>query len=319
MIVRVDCATCGQYFITQEALEDIPSGVPSPTKRAMLSAVTRERFEQESPITVCYGSCGPEGEEPVGATVSEILGTMVPQSDEERIDRALRNLHHKAPRLGQPVAVDPATDYPLLFAENPAGAQFMLDELVAAGLLQRVISYDQGGGDYTLTLAGRRRVDELHRTGGRREPSAGGAPNASSSRPSIDQQLLRALNKLDPQLGAAYSQTLADLNDESRLTTKDCANGIRELLREVVDLLTPDEVKGGQRRQKARAIFAARGAGTRITESAEEAAALIEQKADLFVKSYERANADSHTASSRRELEGLWRLADYLLRELLLD
>ena len=316
------CRTCGQYSLSVQAEKSFLTGTSlgaNASERVQLSWVTRERHEEGSPITVLLGTPDATTGEANAASISQILDTRIPRSDQERVDRALRNLHRKAPGFGQSVALDPATDYPLLFADDPGAAQFMLNQLVGDGLLQQSISYAQGGGEYTLTLAGRSRVSELYRTGDRGEPPFGQGATASTNSLSTDQRLLRALNELGPHLGASYSQILADLKDDRRRTTKDCANGIRELLREVVDLLTPDKDKSGQRRDKVRAIFVARGAGTRIAESAEQSIALIEQKAELFVKSYDRANADSHTASDRRELEGLWRLADYLLHELLPD
>ena len=158
------CRTCGEYFISIQAenslLNDASRGVNA-SQRAQLSWVTRERTEQGSPITILSETPDAATGEADAASIRQILEAMVPHSDEERIDRALRNLNRKAPELGHPVAVEPARDYPLLFAEDPCAAQLMLKHMAKHGLLEQSISFDQGDGEYTLTPDGRRRVDGL--------------------------------------------------------------------------------------------------------------------------------------------------------------
>jgi len=79
-VVPIDCDTCGRFFITQEALEDILSDVRSSEKRARLSGVTRERSDQDSPITICSSGYDPKGEEPIGVRIDEVLDDLAPRS-----------------------------------------------------------------------------------------------------------------------------------------------------------------------------------------------------------------------------------------------
>ena len=315
MIRGIVCDRCGMYFVSIEAEDWIGVLDRERDKIALLSQVTRERAEQGSPITICSNRYKPSGEQRLGVRIGEMLDTMVPRSIAERMDRALLNLARRSHHPGDLIRLEPDTDYPLLFAENTQAALWLLNQMVQSGLLERSVSFHDGGGDFVLTANGLARAEEL--TAVPQDSAAAGPSSPASVR--VDPGLLARLGDLGTELADSQSQIVRDLNDEERRTTRDCAHAIRELVREVVARLTPDEVRSGTRREKFSAILTARRQTARGAATAEEAAALIEHKSDLLAKWYDRANADSHTSSSRGELQQLWRLADYLLRELLLD
>ena len=77
------------------------------------------------------------------------------------MDRALLNLARKSRHPGNAVAVDAEKDSPLLFAENADALRFTLKHMVESGLLDEVVSFQQGGGQYALTVKGWKRIEEL--------------------------------------------------------------------------------------------------------------------------------------------------------------
>jgi len=160
-INAIGCARCGEYFATIEAVDELRVLDRNPLEKAMLSWVTRERFEEHRPITICTSGYDPQGTEPIGVRIDEVLDTLVPRSIPQRMDRALLNLGRKSRHPGDSVLVGPDTDYPLLFAENPLAAEFTLKHMVLSGLLEQSISYDQGGGKYVLTVEGWAKTDQL--------------------------------------------------------------------------------------------------------------------------------------------------------------
>jgi len=140
----IDCDRCGTYYLTEQAKMEL--GDPGRSRdRVMVSWVTRERSEQESPITLCSSSYKPSGE-PDGVRIDEVLNTMAPHSIPERIDRALLNLARRSRHPGDPVVVDAGKDWPLLFTENREALDFTLRHMVRSGLLDEFSSNDQGGG-----------------------------------------------------------------------------------------------------------------------------------------------------------------------------
>ncbi len=165
LIREIACERCGSYFVTVEAEDELKALSRSPHKTAMLSGVTRERSERDSPITICSSSYDPQGKEPVGLRVNEILETAVPRSIPERMDRGLLNLARKSRHLGDPVDITADRDCPLLFAENAEALHATLKHMVQLGLLDEAVSFDQGGGKYTLTVKGWARIDEMRRGG----------------------------------------------------------------------------------------------------------------------------------------------------------
>lgn len=133
----------------------------------------------------------------------------------------------------------------------------------------------------------------------------------------LEPELLTKLRGLAPELGDSYSQIVSDLNDADRTDTRGTANAIRELLREVVQRLCPHEAKQGKRRERMKAILGAKSVGSNALKVTQQAADLLEAQADLYVRWYECANRASHSSVHPRELQQLWRLAVYVLHEVL--
>jgi hypothetical protein len=143
-------------------------------------------------------------------------------------------------------------------------------------------------------------------------------PESDSLGPAqLDPSMLHRLRELNTDLSDMYSQIITDLNDPERRTTRDVANGIRELVRDVVESLLPGDAEAETRRDRLRCILRERDAGSRAEETAAAAQELVEAKADLYVKWSDRAGEQVHSGSERHDLIQLWRLADYLLHELL--
>lgn len=160
----------------------------------------------------------------------------------------------------------------------------------------------------------------------------------SSDRSLGDRAVAERLEGLQPALADAYQQVLMDLQDDQRLSYRGPANELRELLREILDLLAPDaKVKSEQwfrdsrasgpkderdrpptQAEKARYIARSRGLGGSAVETVQEAAATIEERVGAVVRSlYKRTNAAAHVQRERSEIAQLVRYADALLLELL--
>jgi len=160
LVNRVACETCGEYFITVEAEAEVRNPDWDASKRAMLSGVTRERSEQDSPIVICSSAYEPTGD-PVGIRIDEILAALVPHTIPERIDRALQNLARRSRHPGDEVEVDRSRDWPLFFAENDDALDFTLQHMIEAGLINKPLTDLKGGGAFALTVKGWDRIEGL--------------------------------------------------------------------------------------------------------------------------------------------------------------
>ena len=163
---HIRCESCGEYFISLEGEAQIsnPNFDPKfdPRQRALLSGVTREQSERGNPITIC-SSAYASAPDKIGISLAEILDTWAPHSIPDRVDRALQNLARKSCHPGDRLKVDVDKDQPLFFAENSEALRSILKHMVQAGLLDEMVSCDQGGGQYALTVKGWERVEELRR------------------------------------------------------------------------------------------------------------------------------------------------------------
>lgn len=186
-ISRVTCARCGRYDLTMAAQLEMESPDLKQHDRAMLSGVTREHSEQDNPITFCSSDYEPNGER-VGFGIAEILSTMIPRSTPDRIDRALLSLAHNR-QLGARVRLDESKDWPLFFAADSEAMNLIVKHVVDSGLLNEVVHWDQGGGEYALTVEGWARVDELRA----RIPPESDAAMASNGMPATDAETRQRL------------------------------------------------------------------------------------------------------------------------------
>jgi len=158
-VTQVACERCRDYRITEEAADEVTHPDFEESKRAMLSALTREASEQGRIITICSSEYkAEEGKE--GIAIADLLA-LFPRSIPERIDRALQNLERKSSHFGAPIRVDDSKDWPLFFAENGDALRFTIEHMVQSGLIQEAFPPDQGGGEYALTVKGCDRIEEL--------------------------------------------------------------------------------------------------------------------------------------------------------------
>jgi hypothetical protein len=147
----------------------------------------------------------------------------------------------------------------------------------------------------------------------------------------VEAAILETLAKMLPPSASAYEQALRDLQGAGRVSWRGPANEFREVLREVIDHLAPDDhvvqsegfqPEGGRetptQKQKVRFILRKRRSGSAAITVAEGALdAVAEAVAVLARSTYQRTNVSTHTATGGAEIRNLKRYVDALLGELL--
>jgi hypothetical protein len=148
---------------------------------------------------------------------------------------------------------------------------------------------------------------------------------------SIESRILATLQRMLPHSALSYHQALLDLADNKRSSYRGTATELREVVREVLDHLAPDEEvmksvgfrlekdrKGPTMKQKARFILKARGMGETARKAPEDAVGLLEdQIASLARSTYERGSASTHSATRIETVRYFKGYADAVLAELL--
>jgi hypothetical protein len=143
--------------------------------------------------------------------------------------------------------------------------------------------------------------------------------------------ILETLSKMLPPSAAAYEQALWDIQGDSRVSWRGPANELREVLREVMDHLAPDEKvmaspgyqpEAGRptptQKQKVRFILRARNSGAAAVTVAEGSLDAVQEAVAVLARStYTRSNVSTHTATGGAEIRNMKRYVDALLGELL--
>jgi len=143
--------------------------------------------------------------------------------------------------------------------------------------------------------------------------------------------ILSTLHTMLPSAAKSYEQVLLDIRDIGRVSYRGTAADLREVVREVLDHLAPDEVlmnsadfrleqgqSGPTMKQKVRFILRARRAGDSTRQTAENSVQhLDENVASLGRAVYTRGATDVHTARPREEVLNFKGYADAVLGELL--
>jgi len=128
-------------------------------------------------------------------------------------------------------------------------------------------------------------------------------------------------------------QVRRDVEDPLRVSYRGTANELREILRELLSRLAPDEEVMSQpwfaprseagasahptRQQRARFILEKRGAGSKVKDVAEGALSLVEEGlSKLVTDMYSRTSAASHTAQDVKEIKKQVRYFDALVHDL---
>ncbi|HRY36883.1 MAG TPA: hypothetical protein P5230_03345 [Candidatus Magasanikbacteria bacterium] len=128
-----------------------------------------------------------------------------------------------------------------------------------------------------------------------------------------EQAILKILNQIVPAIGNSYQQVLNDLNSP-RISYRGTVAEIREVLRETLDYLAPDEDVKNMKdfklekdmtkptmKQKVRYVLSNRGKSETATKSPEDAAHIVDDGVERLVRStYNRGSLSTHTTTSDR-------------------
>ncbi len=134
-----------------------------------------------------------------------------------------------------------------------------------------------------------------------------------------------------PDTARSYRQVLIDLSEARRLSYRGTATELREVVREVLDHLAPDDqvtsapgykqqpdTQGPTMTQKARFILKARRLGESERKAPEQAVALFdEQIASLARSTYVKGAVSTHSATTLQTARTFKGFADAVLAELL--
>jgi hypothetical protein len=146
---------------------------------------------------------------------------------------------------------------------------------------------------------------------------------------STESAIIATLDQILPSSALSYKQVLQDLNDQQRLSYRGTAADLREVLRELLDHLAPDEellktikLEKDQKRptmkQKAMFVLKARGIGDTARKPAEDAVASVEDSVGSLARSvYNRGSLSTHIATTRQEVLTFKGYADAVLADLL--
>lgn len=141
--------------------------------------------------------------------------------------------------------------------------------------------------------------------------------------------ILETLRRILPTSALSYQQILQDLSDSGRTSFRGTAAELREVLRELLDHLAPDEevvktvkLEKDQRRpsmkQKTMFILKARGVGETGRKPAENAAAALEENVGSLARSvYDQGSLSTHVSTTRQQVRALKGYADAVLGDLL--
>jgi hypothetical protein len=143
--------------------------------------------------------------------------------------------------------------------------------------------------------------------------------------------ILTTLERMLPNTADSYEQVLRDIAHGARVSWRGTAAELREVLREVMDHLAPDDKVtasqgyqqeagrfGPTQKQKVRFILKARRTGSVAIDTAESTLQTVDESvAALARTTYTRGAASTHTAPEAGEIRKLKRYVDALLAELL--
>lgn len=143
--------------------------------------------------------------------------------------------------------------------------------------------------------------------------------------------ILTTLKAMLSDAAASYEQAILDLRGGSRVSWRSTAVELREVVRETLDHLAPDDAvmkepnfkfekdrKGPTMRQKASFVFRSRGLSESKRKTPQEAVSLVDALTAAFVRSiYERGSGSTHGAPSKGDVDKLKMYVDIALVELL--
>jgi hypothetical protein len=155
------------------------------------------------------------------------------------------------------------------------------------------------------------------------------APDPMSPTPA-ESVILSTLDQVIPTAALSYQQVLLDLKDGERISYRGTGSELREVLRELLDHLAPDEnvVRSGVKlehglsrptmKQKTVFILKARGLNETQRKTASDATEAIEGAVGALTRSvYNRGSLSTHIGATRQEVLTFKGYADAVLAELL--
>ena len=162
------------------------------------------------------------------------------------------------------------------------------------------------------------------------EAAAGGSPQKPALS-HIESRILSTLQSMLPEPALSYEQAIRDLRAQDRLSYRGTAVELREVMREVLDHLAPDDEvlaapgfklekdrSGPTMRQKMSHILKSRGLGATSRKAPQDASAIVDELTASFVRStYERGSAATHISPTLQDVHRLKTYVDAALMELL--
>jgi len=137
----VDCARCGRFVISYQAVEVLP-----PEKKYLLSSVCRRWPEKDVP-TILSNS------------IETLANRAMPLGVAEQMDELLALMAQKTATLGNVTTFNPLNDYPLLALRSREEAEFLIGALIQ----RRFVNGDPRNA--TVTIPGWERLEELRKSG----------------------------------------------------------------------------------------------------------------------------------------------------------
>lgn len=148
---------------------------------------------------------------------------------------------------------------------------------------------------------------------------------------SSERRILDTLRDMLPESAHSYEQGIRDVESGDRISWRGTAAEFREVLREVLDYLAPDEEVIGQEgfrlesdqtgptmRQKALFVFRSRGASEAARRAPQDAINVVEQSTASFVRStYQRGSVSTHGSPTHDDVNRVRRFVGVALAELL--
>lgn len=152
----------------------------------------------------------------------------------------------------------------------------------------------------------------------------------------IDTKIIATLEPIIPSAALSYQQVLVDLNDKDKISFRGTASELREVLRETLDYLAPDDdveaskgfkfEKDSKRnlfskptmKQKTRFILKSRGRTKTAIKTPETAVSMVEEMVAAFTRSiYVRGSLSTHKIAKKPEVMELKGYTESVLCELL--
>jgi len=168
--------------------------------------------------------------------------------------------------------------------------------------------------------------------GGLRERLLGGnVPPAPDRFERAEGQILDTLRAMLPETALSYEQGIRDLQSGDRISWRGTAAEFREVLREVLDHLAPDEEvakqpgfrlekdqTGPTMKQKAAFVLRSRGVSETARKAPQDAVSVVQEMTASFVRStYQRGSVSTHGSPTREDVDRVKRFVDVALADLL--